>query len=209
MLRQGIAGTTTTGLATLVALIAILLSPADGARAEVLAISPIPTHAARAPVRTTNPVALSLRIAERYWHAAPCGGHIAVNHGEPPSGSESGVAGPLVASGVAVVTAWTTGLEPCTITLNDELWPNSIVEDEHFKWFCLVITHELGHFLGHKDNEQHDPRSIEYPLLSPESANWNSVPGCQRVTVWYGGRKVAEQPYEVPFRHLVPVRAVN
>jgi hypothetical protein len=206
MLRQGIAGTATAGLATLGALIAILLSPADRARAEVVAIS---TRAARLSARTTNPVALALRIAERYWHAAPCGGHIAVNNGEPPSGSESGVAGPLVASGAAVVAAWTTGVEPCVITLNDELWPNSKVEDEHFKWFCLVMTHELGHFLGHRDNEQRDPRSVEYPLLSPESANSNSVPGCQRVTVWYDGRKVAEQPYEVPFRHLEPVRAVN
>jgi hypothetical protein len=197
------------GVLTLVALVAILLSPADGVQAEVVAISPIAAHAAHPHARTTNPVALSLRIAERYWRATPCGGDIAVNHGTPPSRIESGVAEPLVASGVAIVTAWSTGLEPCIVTLNNELWPNEKVEDEHFEWFCLVMTHELGHFLGHRDNEQHDPRSIEYPLLSPETPNWNAVPGCQGVTVWYDGRKVVEQPYEVPGRSLEPVRAVN
>ena len=131
---------------------------------------------------TTNPVALALRQAERYWHATPCGGNIAVDVGIAPTNLQNG----LTASQSAglVVQAWAV-TDSCAIHFAKE-WTNWQREDESFQWFCDVMTHELGHLLGHPDKAGTPPSSIEYTIIMPTSANYASVPQCQHMSLWYG-----------------------
>lgn len=132
---------------------------------------------------TTDPVALALKLAERYWHAAPCGGRITVvsSRMEPAEvdvGSEPR----------GRVLMW-TALDSCTITVLAHDWPSWPADDEQFQWFCDGITHELGHVLGISDDGQTDPTAITYPRIEPGSPNYNSVSECRHVMLWYGGHR--------------------
>jgi hypothetical protein len=141
---------------------------------------------------TTNPVALSLQLAERYWQGAPtCGTPTIVmsSHQLPDSGYES-VTSPEPAR--SVVEMW-TDVQTCTITINASLWPGWHQDDEFFQWFCDAMTHEVGHLFGHPDGGQTNPSSITYPFLSSTSPNFNSVPECQAVTLQYGSEKIRDE----------------
>ncbi len=113
---------------------------------------------------TTNPVALSLKLAEQYWHGMPaCGTPTIVTsaHQLPNSDYES-VTSPEPAN--SVVEMWTE-VQRCTITINTSLWASWHQDDESFQWFCDAMTHEVGHLFGHPDSGQTNPSSITYPFL--------------------------------------------
>ena len=144
----------------------------------------------RAP--TTNPVTLSLKLAERYWHGVPaCGTPTIVTsaHQLPNSNYET-VTSPEPAN--SVVEMWTE-VQKCTITINTSLWPSWHQEDESFQWFCDAMTHEVGHLFGHLDGGQTNPSSITYPFLSSTSPNFNSVPECKNVALQYGSHEIRNE----------------
>ena len=155
--------------------------------ASALAAAPKP------PQRpTTNPIALSLKLAEQYWHGAPpCGTPtiLTSTHQLPGSAYES-TTGPEPKS--SVVEMWTE-TQKCTITVNTSLWPSWHQDDEFFQWFCDAMTHEVGHLFGHPDSGQTNPASITYPFLSSASPNYGSVPQCQAVMLQYGSEKIRDE----------------
>jgi hypothetical protein len=141
---------------------------------------------------STNPVALSLQLAERYWHGAPaCGTPTIVTsaHELPSSGYET-VTSPEPSG--SVVEMW-TDVQTCTITINASVWGSWHEDDEFFQWFCDSMTHEVGHLFGHPDGGQTNPSSITYPFLSSTSPNFNSVPQCRSITLQYGSTQIRDE----------------
>lgn len=148
------------------------------------------SRASRAP--TTNPVALSLKLAERYWHGAPaCGTPTIVTsaHQLPDSSYETVTSAEPANS---VVEMWTE-VQKCTITINVSLWGSWHQDDESFQWFCDAMTHEVGHLFGHLDSGQTNPASITYPYLDGASPNFNSVPECKNVALRYGSQEIRNE----------------
>jgi hypothetical protein len=169
-----------------------LLLPLALSAALLLPASAI-AAAPQSPVRpTTNPVALALKLAERYWHGTPACGTptILTSTRQLPSSAYESTTGPEPKS--SVVEMWTE-TQKCTITINASLWPGWHQDDEFFQWFCDAMTHEVGHLFGHPDGGQTDPASITYPFLSSASPNFNSVPECQAVTLQYGSEKIRDE----------------
>jgi hypothetical protein len=141
---------------------------------------------------STNPVALSLKLAERYWHGTPACGTptIVTSPHQLPNSAYEAVASPEPAD--SVVEMWTE-VQRCTITINASLWGSWREDDESFQWFCDSMTHEVGHLFGHLDGGQTDPSQITYPFLSGTSPNFNSVPECRSVTLHYGHEEIRDQ----------------
>ncbi len=154
----------------------------------------------------TNPVALALARAERYWHGVPCRGQVQVaSSAKLPAKVVDLAINKQVAAGKKALLAWTdfdtplglnrVGPSPtlysdCTITLNATLWHSWQSDDGDFQWLCDVMTHELGHLFGSDDEGQTDPASIEYPFIEPRAPNFDAVPECRHVTLWYRGRTI-------------------
>ncbi|MCW3033328.1 MAG: hypothetical protein JWM60_1673 [Solirubrobacterales bacterium] len=155
---------------------------------------------------STDPVALALTLGERYWHASPCNGSVrVVSSTEFPTEVTGAAVNSKIQAGAAVLLAWTSFETPdgpneikdkpaqytdCQIALNGNLWRTWWIDDGEFHWLCDLMTHELGHLFGYPDEGQTDPRSVTYPVLEPESPNFNSVPQCRHVTLWYGNRRL-------------------
>jgi hypothetical protein len=141
---------------------------------------------------TTDPVALALRLAERYWHGVPACGTptIVMSPKQLPTSDYETVTSPEPAD--SVVEMWTE-VQNCTITINAALWPSWHEDDEFFQWFCDAMTHEVGHLFGHLDSGQTDPSSIVYPFLNATSPNFNSVPECRAVTLQYGTEEIRDE----------------
>jgi hypothetical protein len=138
---------------------------------------------------STNPVALSLKLAEQYWHGAPACGTPAIvtsPHQLPNSDYES-VTSPEPAD--SVVEMWTE-VQKCTITINASIWGSWHQDDESFQWFCDAMTHEVGHLFGQLDGGQTNPSLITYPFLDEASPNFNSVPECRAITLHYGPQEI-------------------
>jgi hypothetical protein len=166
----------------------------------VFAVGALPTATASAHPTTTNPVALALKLARSYWSSqpTPCGGSLR---------TVSDSALPVMPLGVIDAWAWATWHTPqgdndetaypatytdCVIHLNAGFWSDWRTDDYGFQLLCDVMTHEVGHFLGYDDfgSDQSNPASIVYIGISESSPNYNSVPQCRHVTLWYGGRRI-------------------
>jgi hypothetical protein len=134
-------------------------------------------------------VALSLRLAERYWHGLPtCGTPTVVSSPDQlPSSVYEATTSPEPKD--SVVEMWTE-VQKCTITINASVWGSWHQDDESFQWFCDAMTHEVGHLFGHLDSGQTDASSITYPFLSATSPNFDSVPECRAVTLRYGPEEI-------------------
>ncbi len=150
--------------------------------------------AAHRPTRrpTTDPVALALQLAERYWRATPACGtpSIVTRPHQLPNSDYETVTGPEPAN--SVVEMWTE-VQRCTITINASVWGSWHEDDESFQWFCDSMTHELGHLFGQLDGGQTNASSITYPFLSATSPNFNSVPECRNVTLRYGQQEIRNE----------------
>lgn len=163
-------------------------------------LTPVTAHGEHRSHATTDPVALAVRLAERYWQAIPCHGAFSViGSATQPRQLDAGPAtSELTHNGLAL--GWTeltaTNLadpstySQCHVFFNLAFWRDWRTEDGNFQWFCDTMTHELGHLMGHQDDEQSDPNIIEYPLLGPDTPNYDSVQQCRHVTLWYGGARI-------------------
>ncbi len=142
----------------------------------------------RASVRSRNPVTTAVAIAKRYWGAVPCAGHLKL------------VANSPLAPGLDPSTdAWVTFDSPqgaenldapadtytnCTITLAHWQWATRTQMERDWGMFCLTITHEMGHLLGHKHS--HTPRSVMAPVFTSDA----NVPAACHAT-WLTGWRPA------------------
>lgn len=154
----------------------------------VLVLLAAPTVAQAHTRKVVNPMAAALEAAVHYWGTYPCEGHITLTTSAEPPADESLQSGDMtkaLASEEATLLAWATFVETkphpseCVVTFYEGYFGNWAQDDEKYQELCDVMTHELGHFLGHSDNGQTDRRSIEYPLLGEEAPNFNSVPECK------------------------------
>jgi hypothetical protein len=157
----------------------------------------VATAGVQAPRASTDPVALSLKLAERYWHGVPsCGTpHVVISPDQLPNSAYEATTSPEPSG--SVVEMWTE-VQNCTITINGSVWASWHEDDEFFQWFCDSMTHEVGHLFGHLDGGQTEPSSITYPFLDGTSPNFNSVPQCRDVTLRYGAEKIRN---ELVLRH--------
>jgi hypothetical protein len=144
------------------------------------------------PRPTTNPIALAVKLAERYWRGVPACGtpQVLISRRQLPNADYEASSGPEAND--TVVEMWTE-VQKCTITINASVWDGWRQDDEFFQWFCDAMTHEVGHLFGHLDSGQTDAASITYPFLDGSSPNFDSVGECRDITLQYGPEQIRNE----------------
>lgn len=148
------------------------------------ATAPARHHIGRARISRQNPTQAALKLAYRYWHTAPCDGHVTLTMALPPADDEN------AGAWAAMWSSWQgadggeeneeTAKQPfthCTVGINSAVWTTE--EYAAFTaWpeFSVRLIHEVGHLLGHGHSA--DAASIMYPEPSARIAlTGDTAPG--------------------------------
>jgi hypothetical protein len=127
-----------------------------------------------------GPVALATAVAERFWGAVPCGGQITVLANLPvPASLQPSTDGWVTfdsSLGANDLLAPASTYTQCTISLAHWQWPTRRSMESDWNMFCLTVTHEVGHLLGHPHSLV--PGSVMAPVFTNES----NVPAICRST---------------------------
>jgi Matrixin len=127
-----------------------------------------------------TPLVRATAVAERYWNAVPCAGKLSVRADMPlPRGLDPSTDAWVTfdsSLGENDLQAPADTYTGCTIGLARWQWPTSRSMQRDWNMFCLTITHEVGHLLGHPHSLL--PRSVMAPVFTNEA----NVPSLCRAT---------------------------
>jgi hypothetical protein len=150
------------------------------------------TRAARtaiARVDSRNPVTTAAAVAESYWGAVPCGGHVTLLADRPlVAGLSSSTDGWVMFNsslGPDNLSAPATSYTSCVITLAHWRWTSWTDMESDWGMFCLTVVHEMGHLLGHKHSLV--PGSVMAPVFTSDA----NVPAACNATWLPGWRSAA------------------
>jgi hypothetical protein len=149
------------------------------------------TYGTREAVTSRNPVTTAAAIAELYWGAVPCAGQITITADSPLApGLDSSTDGWVTFNsslGADNLDAPPATYTDCTISLAHWQWASWTDMESDWGMFCLTMTHEMGHLLGHKHSLT--PGSVMAPVFT----NDHNVPKLCNSTWLPGWRPTAAQ----------------
>jgi Matrixin len=165
-------------LATIILAAALLLpTSADAQRIPGHHHTPVPS-AVLARLASRNPVVRAIAVAERYWGAVPCGGQITVlDDMRVPAGLDPSTDAWVTFNsslGENDLQAPAITYSLCTIGLAGWQWSTPTSMQSDWNMFCLTVTHEVGHLLGHPHSPI--PGSVMAPVFTDEA---NVPPICR------------------------------
>jgi hypothetical protein len=151
------------------------------ALALVAATLLFPSAVAAAPrTKPIDPVRAAAAVGVSVWGATPCNGRISYRTQRTlaaglSADSDAWVTfnSPLGANNLAAAASTYTD---CTVSFGRSRWPDTASMRQDWDMFCMTMTHELGHLLGHA----HD--LTQGSIMAPVFTDYSSDPAACRAS---------------------------